>query len=121
MAVLTISAEEICRLARLDAADETAFGDALSVLEMGLDALEATIRPDALADTTLTPLLTVNAAKYLAAETLALRARELGVGTGFQGGGLTVGREPDHAAVLRAEAEAGLLPFRRRPGGVHVP
>jgi hypothetical protein len=121
MPVLTITPEEVCRIARLDAADETAFRDALGVIEAEQEAVEATLRPEALMDAALMPLLTLLVAKRLAAETLAVRSREAGVSVSFQGAGLTVGKEPDHAAALRIEADAGLLPYRRRTSGMITP
>jgi hypothetical protein len=122
MPILTILPENICRVARLNAADEQAFSDALGVIEEEQAALEATLRSDALADPDLEPLLTLLVSKWLAAETLALRARQPGATGTFQGAGLTVSREPDHAATLRAEADKGLLPYRRRnASGVITP
>ena len=112
--MLNITTEEILRLCRLDTADTVNLADANEVLNRQQGAIEATLRPSALADTILITVLRRNIAKLLAAEVLAMRGREEGASGSIQAAGINLSAVPDHAALLRAEADAALLPYRRR-------
>lgn len=112
---LTITDAEVLRLCRLDPGDTQAAADASEILTREQEALEATLRPDALADLGLTALLRRNVAKLLASALLAMRSREDGVASSFKGAGLELSAPPPHAAHLRGEAEAALAPYLRVP------
>lgn len=119
-AVLNIGRDRVLRTARLDTANTQNQTDGDAVIADEQEAIEATLNPGALADSSLTAVLVAGVAKLLAAELLERIGREEGRSGNFQGLGITVSQVPDHAARLRAEARAALAPYARRasPSGV---
>lgn len=111
--LLTITPEEILRLGRLDTSETANLDEAETVIADEQEAIEATLRPDALTDESKTALLRRNVAKLLAAEFLEARGREEGASGSFEGLGLSISAVPDHAGKLREEANQSLLPYRR--------
>ncbi len=124
-AVLSITPNDVIACARLNAANPADLSDAQAVLSAEQESLETILRPDALQDARLTPLLKRQIVKLLAAELIAVRARENNgldaPGGTFQGAGILVSGTPDQAALLRAEARHYLAPYLRRPRTVAVP
>jgi hypothetical protein len=118
--VLTITEAEICNLCRLDPLDATAAADTTEVLANAQEAYERMLRPECLADSSLTFFLRRNVAKLLAAELLSMRRREEGAAESFQGAGVTMGKPDDFGALLRAEALADLAPYLLRGASVNV-
>lgn len=119
--VLTIGRDRVLRTARLDTANSQNQADGDAVIADEQEAIEATLNPGALADTSLTAVLVVGVAKLLAAELLEQIGREEGRSGTFQGLGITVASVPDHAARLRTEARVALAPYARRASPCGVP
>jgi len=111
--VLTITVEEVLRIARLDATNAGDVADAAAVIADEQAAQEVLLRPDSLADADAIPLLRRAVAKLLAAELLETRARAEGAGGSFDGLGLSFGPPPPHADSLRAEARRALASHLR--------
>ena len=90
----------------------------VAVLANEQSAIEQTLDPAAFGLVGVGDLLRRNVAKLLAAEVLAMRAREVGASGDVQVGGgadaIHIARVPDGAASLRTEANAALAPYRRR-------
>jgi hypothetical protein len=117
---LTITVAEVCRTARLDPADATDAADAQFVLDNDQAALEASIDPAAwaLPGAEHGTIIRRAVVKLLAAEALEMRGRADGASGTFVGAGITISRVPDHAAILRAEANAALALYVRREAAV---
>lgn len=122
-AVLSITAADILTTARLDAANTADLADANAILAAEQESLETIMRPDALHDARLTPLIKRQIVKLLAAELIALRMRENGgmEGGTFQGAGILVSGVPDQANLLRTEARHYLAPYLRRALPIALP
>jgi hypothetical protein len=118
LAILMITAAEVAQIARLDLADSAIAADVGGVLTAEQAAVEQTLDPAAFTLPGVADLLRRNVAKRIAAEVLAMRARAEGavgdllLGTGA--GEVRLGRVPDFAATLRAEADAALAPYTLR-------
>ncbi len=126
---MTITTAEVLALCRLEATDTQAVADVNEVMAREQAVIEGRIASVFLADAALANLLRRGVAKWLASEVLAMRRREDGAASAFQGAGVMMGATPDHGAILRAEAEALLRPYLRPlppPGrsgviGAHFP
>ena len=121
--VYSISASDIAQTARLDLSNAADLADAQTILETEQESMETIIRPDFLSDARVMPLIKRQIIKLLAAELIALRAREnAGLDNGtFQGAGILIGRGPDQAELLRTEARHYLAPFLRRAPTLALP
>ena len=118
MTVLTITASDVAKTARLDPADSVVLADTDFVIDSEQAAAEARIKAVCLEDTALAALLTWAVTRLLAAELLEMRSREDGATGTFQGAGVTLGQPLDHPTRLRDEAYAALNPYLRFPVGV---
>jgi hypothetical protein len=120
MAVLLVVNNDVIKTARLDTANAVDIADAAFVVTGEQTAIEAEIHPAALTDPALVPLLLRNVTKLLAAEVLDMRTRAAGATGTYQGGGITIGQEWDHASRLRTEARLALGPYLSA-GGIKDP
>lgn len=118
-AILSITAAEVGRIARLDVVgDDVAAADVAGVIDDEQTAIEALIDPAAFAISAIADLLRRNVAKLLAAEVLEMRRRQAGaagdlqIGTGSSE--VKISKVPDFPAFLRIEANAALKPYLRK-------
>lgn len=118
---LTITTDHICRVCGLDP-DSDAADVAQQVIDAEQEVWEAYLRPDALADESLEPILRRAVTFLLAATVLDIRARvEPSLRGTVQASGVTISRMPNFAEEVRQQGRELLAPYWLRRTAVISP